>query len=766
MSTKGRLEDRRSASNSAEGDRLIAVILAAGFKKAIAHAESLPTALLPIAGTPLLDLILEKLCDVDGLDRVILLVNEVDAPAFEQWQRTAADAGPLKVELVHNEIDSANKMRGAAGDLQYVLEKVLGCDNRADVLVIGGDNYFEFSLREFCAQFRKKRCLQVAVSEVGSSALKQRFGAVRLEKGHIVEFIEKPNEPQTGIAGTLCHLLPSVVLDDLKRFVNKAEEPASLGAFLEERVKCGQQPIVAFEFDGRWSDVGTLAQYRDLNQSMASKRIQEPGFYYVTEAVILFADIVGSTTIAEFLSDRDYDEFLTEFQRIAGRLISETLSKFEFSGEDLLFTECAVRGDEAFLILYTKDPERDARCALEFAIKLKRKWLLSAFNRRRRGRSFYDVGIGIHYGSIVLRDREERPDGSGGDGRAKPEGYAISLTKRIEGYSREGQLSKIMLSQRFCALAGLPSSIKLHDHARAALKGIYGSASIRELEVHGDIEDPEAIDKIGPHQVDDCEAALESSKHDLWLLLMVARYYYDAEEYQRAQKYYREAVERFPQSPVGSLFLGRSMYRLQHFEEACRHLKKACELQPDSARANSFLAVALRRQRQYQDAIYHHEQALKADSPSVFEANAFAYTLAEAHDAKVPATDLNRARELLTTARARVADFSRAAPLLDHTDARIALAEGDWLAALARLEDVVRDIQKDGDMARHKKREKLGEAHFHLGMAYARLKKRPPALDFLKRANIEPLLKGSDSYYWKRELLEEIKHLEGLTGAE
>src|SRR5262249_38962410 len=158
-------------------------------------------------------------------------------------------------------------------------------------------------------------------------------------------------------------------------------------------------------------------------------------------------------------------------------------------------------------ILYTRRPERDAQAAIAMAIELKRRWLLSEFNQKRRGKSFYDVGVGLHFGPIMLR---RHPSAEGVGRSFNAEGYAISLAKRIEGYARNGRLSKIMLSKRMSDLADL-STIKVSERRDAPLTGIYGSAAVHELEVHGDIEDPERAAHIRPEEIDAYVAALESS---------------------------------------------------------------------------------------------------------------------------------------------------------------------------------------------------------------------------------------------------------------
>src|SRR5262249_41864489 len=143
------------------------IVLAAGYATRL-YPLTLTRAkpLLPVAGKPMIDYVLDNLAPIAGIDEVILVTNAKFAAQFEQW---ASDYRAHKAKLAFTVIndgstDDTNKL-GAIGDLHLVLTRQKIED---DILVVAGDNLFSQSLAgfgEFCAQ---KQEPVLAVYDVGS----------------------------------------------------------------------------------------------------------------------------------------------------------------------------------------------------------------------------------------------------------------------------------------------------------------------------------------------------------------------------------------------------------------------------------------------------------------------------------------------------------------------------------------------------------------------------------------------------------------------
>jgi class 3 adenylate cyclase len=181
----------------------------------------------------------------------------------------------------------------------------------------------------------------------------------------------------------------------------------------------------------------------------------------LVNVTVLFADLLDSVRISSVLDFWDYDDLITEYQQYlnsaADEIGSELVAERYVKGDELalfLYDRNQVERNRAILSLPEGDPERkkleaeNAKCdeealfaALRAGIMLKNTWLSAPinFDRVTSRQLPFDLGIGIHSGLCVLRERS--------DGSTRIEGYAINFAKRIEGYSRMGRVTRLMLSR-------------------------------------------------------------------------------------------------------------------------------------------------------------------------------------------------------------------------------------------------------------------------------------------------------------------------------
>lgn len=157
------------------------------------------------------------------------------------------------------------------------------------------------------------------------------------------------------------------------------------------------------------------------------------------QAVILFSDIIHSSVFSDTLGLVDYDMFLEEFQKT---MFDAKKRVFKLTRTDESQVAFDIRGDEACAILYADDTSHNLHTALMLASYMKSLWFQSSFNIKRvsEAKIASDIAIGIHTGKVIVRSRVSKKMAP------KPEGYAINLAKRIEGLSREGEHTKMMIS--------------------------------------------------------------------------------------------------------------------------------------------------------------------------------------------------------------------------------------------------------------------------------------------------------------------------------
>jgi class 3 adenylate cyclase len=109
---------------------------------------------------------------------------------------------------------------------------------------------------------------------------------------------------------------------------------------------------------------------------------------------------------------------------------------------------------------------------------MKSLWFQSAFNIKRvaEAKIASEIAVGIHTGKIILRSRVSP------DMPPKPEGYAINLAKRIEGLSRQGMASKMMISNEVRILMKqFDIAIEISSKMTRQFKGILYPIHVYEI---------------------------------------------------------------------------------------------------------------------------------------------------------------------------------------------------------------------------------------------------------------------------------------------
>ncbi len=124
------------------------IILAAGYATRLYPLTlTRPKPLLPVAGKPMIEYVLDNLAPIGGLDRIYVVTNAKFAGQFQQWA-DAYHAGHPKLDFTianDGSTDDTNKL-GAIGDLHFVLTRERIDD---DLIVVAGDNLFSQTLEGF-----------------------------------------------------------------------------------------------------------------------------------------------------------------------------------------------------------------------------------------------------------------------------------------------------------------------------------------------------------------------------------------------------------------------------------------------------------------------------------------------------------------------------------------------------------------------------------------------------------------------------------------
>ena len=245
------------------------IVLAAGYATRLYPLTlTQPKSLLPVAGKPMINYVLDNLAPIAGIDRVYVVSNAKFSAHFQAWAEQYRLANPQLNFTVINDgsTEEADKL-GAIGDLHLVLTREQVDD---DVIVVAGDNLFNQPLTAFGEFCRGKHAPVIGVFDVGSLDLTKKYSEVRLdESGKIILFEEKPPHPKTTLIGIALYYYPKSVLPLIKQYVaegNNTDQPGRLVQWLYPKV-----PFYTWTVSGLWYDIGSKETLEEANRIFAQK---------------------------------------------------------------------------------------------------------------------------------------------------------------------------------------------------------------------------------------------------------------------------------------------------------------------------------------------------------------------------------------------------------------------------------------------------------------------------------------------------------------
>src|SRR5437762_7302206 len=156
------------------------IILAAGYATRLYPLTlTQPKPLLPVAGKPMVEYVLDNLAPIGGIDRVYVVTNAKFAGHFQKWSdEYRATKSKLNFTIVNDgSTDDTNKL-GAIGDIHFVL-KTHPVDD--DLIVVAGDNLFSEKLEGFGRYCREKRAPVLALYDVGDLEEIKKYNSISLD---------------------------------------------------------------------------------------------------------------------------------------------------------------------------------------------------------------------------------------------------------------------------------------------------------------------------------------------------------------------------------------------------------------------------------------------------------------------------------------------------------------------------------------------------------------------------------------------------------
>jgi len=243
------------------------IILAAGYATRLYPLTlTQPKPLLPVAGKPMVDHVLDNLVPIGGIDRVYVVTNAKFADHFQKWA-DAYRTAKLNFTVVNDlSTDDSNRL-GAIGDLNLVLTREKVDD---DIIVVAGDNLFNQRLDGFGKFCREKNAPVLGVYDVGSLEQARKYGVVSLDgDGKIASFIEKPPQPTSTLIGIALYFYPKATLPLIQQYLAEGNNPDQPGRFVQWLYP--RRPVYTWAVPGLWYDIGSKETLEEANRIFSVK---------------------------------------------------------------------------------------------------------------------------------------------------------------------------------------------------------------------------------------------------------------------------------------------------------------------------------------------------------------------------------------------------------------------------------------------------------------------------------------------------------------
>ncbi|MDR1193852.1 MAG: nucleotidyltransferase family protein [Peptococcaceae bacterium] len=238
-----------------------AIVLAAGYATRLYPlTEKQPKALLPIGGKAILGYIMEKLDVLPECEEILIISNHKYIRHFTEW--LGQWAGRLPVALLDDGSEDVTDSLGAIGDIVHTI-RARGIDE--DVLIVAGDNFFDFPLDGFLLACREKGRDGVCAGRVTDKNRLRQMGVVSLDqRGDILHIEEKPALPRSDLALYAIYYYTRATLRLFDLYAREGNVMDAPGHFLVWLRR--QKPILAYLFEGECHDVGTPESYGALRE--------------------------------------------------------------------------------------------------------------------------------------------------------------------------------------------------------------------------------------------------------------------------------------------------------------------------------------------------------------------------------------------------------------------------------------------------------------------------------------------------------------------
>ncbi len=239
-----------------------ALILAAGYgTRLYAIVKDTPKALLPINKKPLVNYTLDKLKTIKGLNEIIVVTNNKFHKIFQDWAK--ALNFPCRITVVNDRTNTPEERLGSIGDIKFALDNAKIND---DLLVVGGDNLFDFDISQYINFAVSKQKAAIGVYDIHNLEEAKLFGVVAVDNNaKITSFEEKPAAPKSTLIAMCFYYFPKDTLGLLAQYLKETGKADKAGDYIKWLYQ--KVDVYGYKFSGKWFDIGSVESYNEAQEN-------------------------------------------------------------------------------------------------------------------------------------------------------------------------------------------------------------------------------------------------------------------------------------------------------------------------------------------------------------------------------------------------------------------------------------------------------------------------------------------------------------------
>lgn len=233
------------------------ILLAAGYATRLYPlTKDLPKSLLPIGDSTILEFIIKKIEQIDCIGHIFIVTNDRFCGQFDNW---VAKRQSMKKITVLNDGTTTNENRmGAIADMRFAVNVGMVDD---DILVMAGDNLFDFFLTDFVDFFDRVDRDCITTHELLEPDALRRTGVIEIDEHYkVIGFEEKPPHPKSNLAVPPFYIFKRSTLPLIREYLDEGNNPDAPGNFIPWLIQHNE--VYAYLFEGTRYDIGNMESYQ------------------------------------------------------------------------------------------------------------------------------------------------------------------------------------------------------------------------------------------------------------------------------------------------------------------------------------------------------------------------------------------------------------------------------------------------------------------------------------------------------------------------